>query len=300
MIAPLKPGDTVALLSASGPCTNRERVANAVQHLNIMGLNVQVMESCRAISGTYLAGPDSLRLNDLHQAFANKNIKGIIMARGGYGSGRLLPSLDYALISQNPKLFIGFSDVTALHIALNQMCNLGTFHGPMPYSCFGGDNINKLSALAYRDALFLPMYNPWDYCAGANLQTLHPGTSEGKLVGGNLTVIASTIGTPYEIDITDRILFLEDVGEDPYRIDRLLLQLKLANKFSKAAGVILGDFSPDGLLPLRMAITQHIMPAGIPIIGGIPAGHGDVNITLPLGKTVRIYATDTPYVEFNI
>ena len=316
---PLQPGDTVAVLATSGVC-DPAKLAAGVRVLQEMGLRVQVMESCnasrcrfalnwtedeqkRAALGAffatdeahvqskrpYLAGPDALRLSDLHTAFANKQIKGIFVARGGYGAARLLPHLDYAMIRKNPKVFVGFSDVTALHIVLNQFCKMTTFHGPMPASCFGGGEIHPLTLASFKDALFQSTFFNLGV-ESANLKTLHPGTATGILTGGNLSVIASTLGTPYEIETRGRILFLEEIGEAPYRVDRLLLQLKLAGKLSDAAGLVFGDFSPETLTSLSTAILELVIPQKKPTIWGLPCGHSSPNITLPLGRMVTIRA----------
>ena len=279
---PLKKGDTVAVLSASGPCI-KEKLLSGVSMLEHLGLNVVVLESCYASHGTYLAGPDDLRLRDLHIAFADKNIQGIIMARGGYGAARLLPYIDYNLVSQNPKVFVGFSDVTALHNVFNQFCNLITYHGPMVASCLGDKELHPLTLESFCGAIFgrkPPVLS--------QLTSLRPGNATGILTGGNLSVIASTLGTPYEIETRGRILFLEEIQETPYRVDRLLLQLKLSGKLRDAAGIVFGDFSPENLQTLQIAIHELVVSEGKPTIWGLPCGHTSPNITLPLGQNVTI------------
>ena len=274
--APLKKGDTVAVLSASGP-TNKTKLSNGIRELEALGLKVVPMESCYTNHGTYLAGLDGQRLHDLHTAFADKNISGIIMARGGYGAARLLPYIDYNLIRQNPKVFVGFSDVTALHIAINQFSNLVTYHGPMTASCLGNEELHPLTLASLEGAIFKK--SPLSLDA----QTLYPGHATGLLTGGNLSVIASTLGTPYEIKTRGRILFLEEIQEEPYRVDRLLLQLKLSGKLSEAAGIVFGDFSPETLDTLHIAIQELVITEKKPTIWGLPCGHTSPNFTLPLG-----------------
>jgi len=287
MAKSLQLGDTVALLAPSGVC-DPIKLASGVRVLQNMGLCVQVMESCHA-SHDYLAGSDTLRLHDLHKAFADKKIKGILAARGGYGAARLLPYLDYEMIRQNPKIFVGFSDVTALHIVLNQFCGLETFHGPMPAACFGGEKVDPLTLASFKDALFNSTF-PCLREENTKLKTLYPGTATGILTGGNLSVIASTLGTPYEIKTRGGVLFLEEIQEAPYRVDRLLLQLKLAGKLSDAAAIIFGDFSPESLDSLRIAIEELVIPEKKPTLWGLPCGHGQPNITLPLGMPVTVKA----------
>ena len=257
----LKTGDTVAVTATSGPC-DPQKLAKGVKVLEAMGLNVKVMPSCYARHGTYLAGTDKMRLDDLHAAFANRNVKGIFAARGGYGAARLLPHLDYEMIRKNAKVFVGFSDVTALHIAFNQICKMVTFHGPMVASCLGEADGETVKAL--QNAV------------------MHP-SAESLFIGGNLSVVASTIGTPWEIETRGRILFLEEIQEEPYRVDRLLLQLKLAGKFEDAAGIAFGSFHPETLETLKIAIDELVLSEGKPTVWGMPCGHTSPNITLRLG-----------------
>jgi len=278
MIEPelLHPGDTVAITAASG-IVNGANLCAGVKTLQSLGLQTIVMESCYAAHGTYLAGDDALRVKNLHQVFANKHIKGIFMARGGYGAARLLPHLDFGMIAQNPKVFVGYSDVTALHTALNQQAGFVTFHGPMVASCLANPCEESLASLMGhifhgREADF------------SGTQTLYPGHAKGMLTGGNLCVIASTIGTPYEINTRGRILFMEEIDEEPYRVDRLLLQLKLAGKLDDAAAFAFGDFSPCTLETLQTALNDHILPYKKPTIWGVKSGHIKPNLTLPLGR----------------
>jgi len=276
---PLNKGDTVAITATSGIC-NAAKLHNGIRTLENLGLNVKVMESCYARHGEYLAGKDDLRVRNLHQAFADKNVKGVLAARGGHGAGRLLPLLDYHLIRNNPKIFVGFSDVTALHIAINQFCGLVTFHGPMPAACFGSPNPHPLTVASFAEAIF----QSTSYSELPATTVLYPGQATGIITGGNLSVVASTLGTPYEIKTRGRILFLEETQEEPYRVDRLLLQLKLAGKLSEAAGIAFGDFSPASLETLHIAIQELVIPEGKPTIWGLSCGHTSPNLTLPLGS----------------
>jgi len=279
----LNKGDTVAITATSGIC-NAARLKNGIQTLESLGLKVKVMESCYAYHGEYLAGKDDLRVRNLHEAFADKNIKGVLAARGGYGAGRLLPYLDYNVIHCNPKVFVGFSDVTALHIAINQFCGLVTFHGPMPAVCFGSLQPDPLTVASFTETVFENTLHIELSATAA----LYPGQATGVLTGGNLSVVASTLGTPYEIKTRGCILFLEETQETPYRVDRLLLQLKLAGKFSEAAGIVFGDFSPESLETLYIAIQELVVAEGKPTIWGLPCGHTSPNFTLPLGSEATI------------
>ena len=291
----LNPGDTVAILATSGPC-DANRLAAGVETIKRMGLNPWVMESCHAQHG-FLAGPDALRIKDLHTAFASPDVRGIFVARGGYGAARLLTGLDYGLIRANPKVFVGYSDVTALHIALTQKCGFVTFHGPMPASDFhdGGD---PFTLEALKRMIFAERNHPYAFRGGPlqnppdrTLTTIVPGRAAGPLTGGNLCLLAASLGTPYEVDTRGRVLFLEEIGEDPYRVDRMLLQLKQAGKLREAAGIILGDFSPQTLETLRIPINELIATEKKPTLAGLACGHTSPNLTLPIGHNVLLDAT---------
>jgi len=291
----LHPGDTVAILATSGPC-DEKRLMAGVEVVERMGLNPWVMESCHMRHG-FLAGPDDLRLRDLHTAFASPDVQGIFVARGGYGSARLLTGLDYGLISANPKVFVGYSDVTALHTVITQKCRFVTFHGPMPASDFydGGD---PFTIEAFKRTVFAAPNHPYTFQGGhlqnppdQPLTTIVPGQAAGPLTGGNLCLLAASIGTPYEVDTHGRILFLEETGEDPYRVDRMLLQLKQAGKLRQAAGIILGDFSSQTLDTLRIPINELIATEKKPTLAGLACGHTSQSLTLPLGHNVLLDAT---------
>ena len=299
----LRPGDMVAVLATSGPC-DKDGLIRGVEVIKSMGLVPLVMESCYSRHG-YLAGPDDLRLRDLHTAFAAPEVRGIFVARGGYGAQRLLPGLDYDLIHSNPKVFVGYSDVTALHVVFNQHCGFVTFHGPMPVADFGRVSApftmqafkrmvfadqgpaKGLSATGQRKPqnsfLANPLLKP--------LTTIVPGCATGRLTGGNLSLLAASVGTPYEIDTRGRILFLEETEEATYRIDRMLLQLKHAGKLSSAAGIILGDFAPQTLETLHICISELIVPEGKPTLAGLACGHTTTTLTLPLGQNTELDAT---------
>jgi len=288
----LKPGDTVAILATSGPC-DASRLAAGVETIKRMGLNPWVMESCRAKHG-FLAGPDCLRLHDLHTAFAAPHVRGIFVARGGYGAARLLTGLDYNLIAANPKVFVGYSDITALHTAITQKCGFVTFHGPMPASDFS-NGADPFTMTALKQMIFkrkdyvhsAMLTNP----PGQPLTTIVPGCVAGPLIGGNLCLLAASIGTPYEVDTRGSILFFEETGEDPYRIDRMLLQLKQSGKLRQAAGIILGDFSPQTLETLRIPICELIATQKKPTLAGLACGHTSPTLTLPIGREVLLDAT---------
>jgi muramoyltetrapeptide carboxypeptidase len=273
----LRPGDTVALVATSGPC-DPTRLTRGVRVLEKMGLRCHVTESCYAREG-FLAGSDELRLRNLHEAFAAPSIRGILIARGGYGAQRLLPHINFDLIKNNPKVFAGYSDVTALHIAFNQICKLVTFHAPMPVSDFGGGEVDEMTLRSYESALF---------CKKIPSSQGTPSSLTAPLIGGNLSMIVSSLGTPYEIDTRNRILFLEETNEEPYKIDRMLLQLKYAGKFAAVAGIVLGSFSPQTTDTLAQSINDILLPLNVPTVFNFPCGHTSPTLTLALGAEVTI------------
>jgi len=301
----LRVGDTVAVLATSGPVV-ASRLEAGIEVLRRMGLRPWVMDSCHA-THEFLAGTDDMRIRDLHTAFASPKVAGIFVARGGYGAARLLGGLNYDLIAANPKVFVGYSDVTALHVVFNQVCGFVTFHGPMPASDFydGGNafTVKALSRMIFEvtpdDGLAAPLgkwrrgphegllANP----PGQPLVTIVPGVARGPLVGGNLCLLAASLGTPYEVDTRGRVLFLEETGEDAYRVDRMLLQLKQAGKLRDAAGIVLGDFGPQTLTTLAMPIRELIATEKKPTLGGLACGHISPTLTLPLGAEVVLDAT---------
>ncbi|WP_432663417.1 LD-carboxypeptidase [Wukongibacter baidiensis] len=289
---PLKKGDCIGLIAPASP-TPEEKVVRSKELLEELGFKVKVGQSCYGRYG-YLSGSDELRARDLNMMFGDKNIDGIMCIRGGYGTPRILEQIDYDCIRKNPKAFIGYSDITAIHIALNQVCRLVTFHGPMASTDMIKDfddftRESLMNSIMYEDAVEEVM-NPDDH----KIETLVGGCAEGVLVGGNLSLIAATIGTPYEIDTRGNILFIEDIDEEPYSIDRMLTQLSLARKLDEASGFILGDWnnciarSYDPSLTLTEVINDLIVPLNKPTICNVRAGHCKPMVTLQLGRKLSI------------
>lgn len=301
---PLKKGDPVAVTAPSSPAAS-EAVRRAEASLRLLGLKPVIMESCTLCRG-YLSGPDQIRARDINRAFSDPSIKGIFCIRGGYGAARLLPLLDFDVIRKNPKIFVGFSDVTALHLAFNQLCGFVTFHGPMPGA--GYDSLTPFSLESLKKHLFSDStrelaVNP----PGQDLQSLYPGKASGMIVGGNLSVLLGMLGSPYEVDTRGRILFIEDVGERPYRLDRALTALSLAGKFRDCSGVLLGTFTQceeppangvfdrartaESSLSLSDIFNEIILPWRKPVISNFRAGHIDPQITVPLGAQAVLDAS---------
>lgn len=289
---PLKKGDKIGLI---GPCspTPEERIEPSIKVMKELGFDVVIGESCTGCHG-FLSGNDEMRANDINSMFEDKSIKGIFAIRGGYGSGRLLDMLDYEMIKKNPKVFAGYSDVTALHNVFNKNCKLITFHTPMPstelYKGVDGYTMECLKKNIFSDEPLGTLENPY----GQEIKSLVAGKAKGKLVGGNLSLIVSSMGTPYEIDTKGKILFLEDVDESPYRIDRMLLQLKQCGKFKDSAGIILGAYTnceakrDENSLSLMEVFEELIKPENKPTIYNVACGHCMPTMSLPLGSKVMI------------
>ncbi|MBP2020993.1 muramoyltetrapeptide carboxypeptidase [Clostridium punense] len=290
---PLKNGDTVGIVAPSSPTRNLDSIEKSVKVLEEQGFKVEVGDSCRDRYG-HLSGSDEVRARDINKMFWDKSIQGIFCIRGGYGTPRILDMLDYDNIRKNPKIFLGYSDITAIHIALNQICNLVTFHGPMTVSDMI-DDFDSFSKESYLKAITSTeplgnLSNP----SGVEIKSLNPGTAQGKIVGGNLSLIASTMGTPFEINTKGKILLIEDIGEYTYAIDRMLTQLKLAGKFEDCNGIILGDFRDcepehkDYGLSLMQVFKDIIVPANKPTIYNVMAGHCNPKLTIPLGVEAQV------------
>jgi muramoyltetrapeptide carboxypeptidase len=287
---PLAVGDTIGVIApASGP--NKEKAHHAKGFLEGMGFKVQFGQSLERAHG-YLAGTDQERTDELHQMFADPDIKGIFCVCGGYGTPRIADRLDYELIRSNPKVFWGYSDITFLHVALLQHAGLVTFHGPMLSSDLGDHNVHPLTK-----GTFAQLIKPTTLTYSEEVRPLTPlveGVAGGIIVGGNLTLLQSTLGTPYEINTMDKLLFIEEIEEEPYRIDRMLNQLRMAGKFRDAAGIIICDFNNctptkgKPSLSLDEVFNDHIVSAGKPTLRGFSIGHSSPNLAIPIGVHARL------------
>ena len=289
--AVLNTGDKVALIAPSGPLLHPSRLDFALCYLQKLGLVSVISESCRARYG-YLAGEDRIRAKDINWAFRDADIKGIFCIRGGYGAGRILDAIDFDLVRHNPKFFCGYSDVTALHTAINQRAGLMTFHTPMlcdaGFKKADGYTLEHFNRYMFEEAIDRDIYNP----PSRNWEFLTDGHAAGPLCGGNLTVITSLLGTPYELDTVGKIVFLEDIGEEPYKIDRMLNQLRMAGKFDAIIGVIFGDFAdcePDSAAN-SLTIPEIIkdLQLKVPVLYGFACGHCIPTSSLPLGAVVTL------------
>jgi muramoyltetrapeptide carboxypeptidase len=299
----LQPGDTIAIVAPAG-YLDEPRVLLAKQRLEEHGYHV-VFETDVFRQRGYLAGRDERRAGELMAAFLNPEIDAIFPGTGNYGSTRILNDLDYDVIRANPKIFIGFSDITGLHLAIYEKANLVTFHSPNPMWGLGSEaGLHPLAERYFWRALRQDGQsdaNGAGYVIEVDaerdaIRTITPGRAQGRLIGGNLTLINTLMGTPFEIDTQGKILFIEDIGERPYRIDRYLSQLRLAGKLQPLAGVVIGRFrdceeDPDKpSLTLPEIFDEYFADLGIPVIADYPVGHVRQNVTLPIGALAELDA----------
>lgn len=292
---PLFPGARVALL-APASAVPEEKLQPALDFVRSLSLEPVVYPSCYFTNRDgYMAATDAQRAADLNHAFADPSIDGIWCIRGGYGAHRLQPLLDTETIRANPKWFGGYSDITALHLFLNQVCGQETYHCTMPST---EPNADPFTLEYLKKALFGGLSGTLAEPEGNTPTSLVAGTAEGILCGGNLSLVAASLGSPWEIDTKGKILFLEDIGEKTYRVDSMLTQLRNAGKFDDCAGIILGAWTdcppeyPERTLLLPEIFHQLVAPAGKPTITDVTCGHCLPTLALPMGRMCRMDATN--------
>ena len=296
---PLALGDTVGLVSPSSATDEHMSLQLAQEAMEALGFKVKMGAHAFARRG-YLAGSDAERAGDLNAMFADREVKAIICLRGGSGAGRLLPLLDYERIRRNPKILLGYSDITALHCAIQAKTGLVTFHGPIGSGSWNRFNVDQFQRVLLQREL-VQYQNKLE--AGDELvprrnrtTTITPGKVQGELVGGNLSVLVALAGSPYMPDFSGKILFLEDVSEAPYRIDRMLSTLKLMGALDQIAGFIFGDCSDCnpgggyGSLTLEQILDDYIRPLKIPAYSGAMIGHIREQFIVPVGGKVELDA----------
>ena len=288
----LQDGDLIGVIAPAGPA-KPEQPALVEQLLARHGFRARLYPSCFQREG-YLAGPDALRLADVHAAFADTDVHTVICLRGGYGCGRLLASIDPALLQRHAKLLVGYSDVTALHALLGTL-GIASLHAPMLSSdlIHSGheEDADALFALLRQGLRAGQVIRPLLMASPLTMTDSMHGVAEGRMVGGNLSLVASMLGTPWAFDCAGAVLFLEDINEETYRVDRLLGQLHHSGDLQCAAGFILGSFTDMAPAAEIGAILAHYLaPLRKPVIAGWPAGHGTPNRALPIGVRVRMDA----------
>lgn len=294
----LQPGDTVGLVAPGGH-TDAPAIAKAIKNIESLGFHVKLGRNLEAVYGNYGGLPEQ-RLDDLHAMFADPDVKAVWAIRGGSGCIQLLAHLDYELIRRNPKILIGYSDITALHLAIQKKVGLVTFHGPVASSTFSDYSVTQLMNVLMHpeDEYTIPMALENSRKAEDEphyaLRTVVPGVCEGPLTGGNLCLVSALVGTEYAAHYKGGILFLEEVNEAPYRIDRMMMQLQLSQEFGQAAGVMLGiceNCGPqdsDISLTLDETTDQHLRPLKVPAVTGYSFGHIRHQFTIPMGIRARL------------
>lgn len=292
----LKSGDRIALIAPASP-VDEDKLQKAVDSVKFLGL-IPVLYPSATMCHGYLSGPDEVRASDVNNAFADPDINAVFCLRGGYGVTRILNRIDFTMISKNPKLFLGYSDITGLHVALNQLSNLITLHAPMPSR--GWSTLDPITLQSLTDCLFSPL--PAGLAPSMPdepLEMIHPGTATGPVIGGNLSLLTATLGSPFEIDTKNKILFIEEVDEKNYKVDRGLTSLALAGKFADCKGIILGtwadvgdpDLPPEKNLTLRELFDEIVKPFGKPTVNNFRAGHIYPQLTIPMGVKTRLDAS---------
>ncbi len=289
----LKAGDTIAISSPAGAVWEEKQIELFSEILKNLGFKVVFGKTLYERHG-YFAGTDKLRAEELNTFFGDKKIKGIFCMKGGWGCAKLLDKIDYHIIKQNPKVLIGFSDITSLLIAITAKTGLITFHGPV-----GNSGWNEFTKEAFRSVI---MRNK-EYAYENNpekeeaITCINEGIAEGELVGGNLSVLCSILGSSYIPTWNNKILFLEDTKEEPYRIDRMLTQLHLNGVLQQVKGIIFGKCNkclaeePQKSFTLQEVLNQHLKPLKIPAFYGAMIGHIENKLTIPLGINAKINAS---------
>lgn len=288
----LAAGARVALVAPAGPLKLPADLDRALANAATLGWEPVVAEHARE-RHTYFAGMDEQRLGDLNRALRDDTIDAVWCLRGGYGAMRLLEGVDYAALKRRPKAVIGYSDITALHCAIARRANLGGIHGPTARGKLTAFSERSLRAAALRDA---------DPCGAApKAKTLVSGRARGRLIGGNLAILCALHGTPYQPDYDGAIIVLEDVNEASYRIERMLLQLRLSGALSRCAGLAFGAFTNPGATKdstlggtrtMAEVLEEAARALGVPAIAGVPVGHIDSQWSLPLGADAELDADE--------
>ena len=284
-LKPLQINDTIGLVAPSGPLRNI-KIEEIKYELNKRGYKVKIGKSCYLSYKGYLSGKDEERALDLEKMFLDKEVDAVFCIRGGYGSARILDLIDFTIIRDNPKIFVGFSDITALHIAINQISNLVTYHGIMAASIKKWDEFtyeSLIKALNFKRELIIE--NPYN----EKIISLYNGCCEGIITGGNLSLLISSLGTKYEVDTKDKIIFIEEVGEYTYKIDKMLNHLYMAGKFNDCNGIIFGEFTncnkafnnDEDILNI---LNEIAMKCKKPTLCNLKSGHCIPMVTLPFGE----------------
>jgi len=298
----LRPGDTVGLVTPSTYVSDPDKLWLAQKTIEALGLRWKMGRRVGRREG-YLGGTVEERVEDLHAMFADPEVKAVFCLRGGYGSAMLLDRLDYGLIRKNAKILLGYSDITALHLGIQRMAGLVTFHGPVVLSGLSDWTLEHLRRALFETKPLGRLSNPPEprpIRPRHPWRAVRPGKARGRLAGGNLTLISTTLGTPYEIETEGRILVLEDVGEEPYSIDRMLTHLRLAGKLRGIRGLVFGEcascrpreFQPafESTFSVGEVVQNLLGGLDVPVLTGLVIGHTEDQLTLPLGVEAELDA----------
>jgi len=306
----LSPGDTLGLIAPASPPPDPRVLDHSIAVLKHLGFNVRLAPNVRQRHG-FLAGSDRDRASDLMRMFTDRQIHGILCVRGGYGTARLLPLLDYRIIHDHAKIFVGYSDITSLHCAFLTKANMISFHGPMLSSDLVRTDLSDFTRQSFLRTLVTPLARNAGRGDRTSLgirqgyrrntiRVLRGGMARGQLIGGNLNVLCTTLGTPWQPPFRGRILFIEDLDEPPYRFDRMLTHLLNCGLLQQLAGIAIG-LNADGddhkvkrskeyHQTLDEVLQERLFPLKIPVVTGLPFGHVPHNATLPVGAQVTLDA----------
>lgn len=289
----LRPGDGISIVAPASP-PRRSSTDAGLALLTAAGYRPKTYRDFCAADG-YLAGTDEERAAELETAFADPDTSMVLAVRGGYGCGRILDRVDFSTLAARPKIVCGYSDLTALHAAIQGRAKLVSFHGPNLVGGLGRDADSTETERAAAAALFAGKRSAGDDLLGsdASIETITGGTVSGHLIGGNLAVLMSLLGTPDEPPFDGGVLLLEDTGEVPYRVDRLLTQLRTSGRLGRIAGAVLGYFSKaesDSGPPVEEVLAEFFASLGVPVLAGVPIGHEHPNLVVPLGASVHLDA----------
>lgn len=292
-------GDTIGLVAPASAPPDPKAIDRAATALEGYGFKVRLAPNIRARLG-FIAGTDRARAEDLMKMFADKKIKAIHCLRGGYGVTRILDRLDFKVIARNPKIFSGYSDITAMHLTLQRNCRFISFHAPMVNGALASPDVPEFTKKSFFRAVMeaKPIGSVSAGCPEKKIEILRRGEVKGELIGGNLSLICSLIGTPFQPDFKGKILFFEDISEKPYRLDRMLTQLLSAGMLQQVAGIAVGvnqdcdDKTPTAEYRQSGAdvVRERLSTLKVPIVTGLPFGHVDLNATIPCGARALLDA----------
>ncbi|MBD3636208.1 MAG: LD-carboxypeptidase [Crocinitomicaceae bacterium] len=285
-------GDLIGITGPAGSIWNKAHITKIENKMSELGFATRLGQTLYEQDG-FLAGNDEMRANEFMEMIEDTSVRAILTMRGGWGCARILDRLDYEVIAKNPKIIMGFSDITSLVNAIQTKTGLVTYHGPCGYSSWGDFTTSQVINSVVIGKPYT-MKNPTDYTE--DLKTWSSGKATGKLIGGNLTVISSMVGTSFEPNWNDKILFLEEIKEEPYRVDRMLWQLKQAGVYQKVSGIVLGSFrkcvpeEPEKSFSLEEIFEQHFKNVPFPVYQGASFGHITPKFTLPIGVMAEMDA----------